>query len=311
MESFKIPAVPPEKIIENFIHCCLVCGLDGHASSHCPALFCKKCLAHGHKVVSCLVGWRRKKCKHLGHLAHQCVTGHNQEWRVKAHRSQTNSIQEKIWVVKKQGKGEEINLLSSQNIRELAILPLPLPQAIVHPLPAAMATFPVNPLAFLPEGMTIDHGPADHKAHIDLVLSPNAPLVNDKVLIAETNRFIPIHLRQQYSDDLRDLLEEAGYAVSAFDDHLFGLGSYTFVHTLAADTVVNLTFEIDDITTATFVKHNVAKNMRLTSFGQAIWILLLGFPIDYQTTSYISSPVEDFGLLNVWDNPRGNNKFFW
>jgi hypothetical protein len=51
--------------------------------------------------------------------------------------------------------------------------------------------------------------------------------------------------------------------------------------------------------------------MRLTSFGQAIWILLLGFPIDYQTTSYISSAVEDFGLLNVWDNPRGNTKFFW
>jgi hypothetical protein len=33
------------------------------------------------------------------------------------------------------------------------------------------------------------------------------------------------------------------------------------------------------------------------------------FPLDYQTTSYISSVVEDFGLLVVWDNPRGNNKF--
>jgi hypothetical protein len=27
----------------------------------------------------------------------------------------------------------------------------------------AMATFPVNPLAFLPEGMTIDQGPPDRK----------------------------------------------------------------------------------------------------------------------------------------------------
>jgi hypothetical protein len=47
----------------------------------------------------------------------------------------------------------------------------------------------------------------------------------------------------------------------------------------------------------------------LTAFGRATWILLLGFPLDYQTTSYISSVVEDFGLLHVWDNPRGNNKF--
>jgi hypothetical protein len=115
--------------------------------------------------------------------------------------------------------------------------------------------------------MTIDHAPTDRKAHTYLVLSPNAPLINDKVLIAETNRFVLIYLRHQYRDDLRDLLEESGYAVSAFDDHLFGLGSYTFAHTLAADTVVNLTFEIDEITTATFVKHNAAKNMRLTSFG--------------------------------------------
>jgi hypothetical protein len=59
----------------------------------------------------------------------------------------------------------------------------------------------------------------------------------------------------------------------------------------------------------TFVKHNEAKNMRLTAFGREIWILLLGFPLDYQTTSYIGSAVEDFGLLTVWDNPRGNNKF--
>jgi hypothetical protein len=110
-------------------------------------------------------------------------------------------------------------------------------------------------------------------------------------------------------DDLRVLLNEAGYHVSAFDDHPFVLGSYTFAHTLIADTVVNLTFELDEITTITFVKHNEAKNMRLTSFGRAVWILLLGFPLDYQTTSYLCSAVEDFGFLLVWDNPRGNNKF--
>jgi hypothetical protein len=37
---------------------------------------------------------------------------------------------------------------------------------------------------------------------------------------------------------------------------------------MAADTVVGLTFELDEITTVTFVKHNEAKKMRLTSFGR-------------------------------------------
>jgi hypothetical protein len=130
-----------------------------------------------------------------------------------------------------------------------------------------MANFPINPLAFLPEGLTVDHGPADRKVRTDLVVSPNAPLQNDKVLIAETHRFIPIHLRYQLHHDLRNLLEEGGYHVTAFDDHLFGLGSYTFAHTLAADTVRDLTYELDEITIVIFVKHNAAKNIRLTSFG--------------------------------------------
>jgi hypothetical protein len=110
-------------------------------------------------------------------------------------------------------------------------------------------------------------------------------------------------------DSLRDLPGESGYTIAEFDDHPFGLGSFTFTHTLAADTVVGLSFELDELTTITFVKHDAAKNMRLTTFGREIWMLLLGFPLDYQTTSYIYSDVEDFGLLSVWDNPCGNNKF--
>jgi hypothetical protein len=57
-----------------------------------------------------------------------------------------------------------------------------------------MANFPVNPLAFLPNGMTIDQGPADRKVRSMLVVDPVPPLQHDSVLIIETNRFIPIHL---------------------------------------------------------------------------------------------------------------------
>jgi hypothetical protein len=73
--------------------------------------------------------------------------------------------------------------------------------------------------------------------------------------------------------------------------------------------VSGLTFELDEITTITFVKHDEAKNMRLTAFGRETWLLYLGFPLNYQTTQIISSAVEDFGLLSIWQNPRGNNKF--
>jgi hypothetical protein len=196
-------------------------------------------------------------------------------------RGPTISKGTKIWVVKERKKESKINLQVFRGETEQTVPLLP-PQATVLASPAAaMAKFPVNPLAFLPEGMTIDHGPADRKVRTDLVISPNALLHNDKVVIAETNRFVPIHLRQSMRDDVRALLDEARYTVSAFDDHPFGLGSYTFMHTLSADTVIGLSFEIDEITSVTFVKHNEAKNMRLTTFGKSIWLLMLGFPLDY------------------------------
>jgi hypothetical protein len=103
-----------------------------------------------------------------------------------------------------------------------------------------MATFPVNPLVFLLEGMKIDQGPPDRKVRTDLVVPPTAPLQHDRVLIAETNRFIPVHLRQSVREDIRDMMVEEGFIVRYFYDHPFGIGVYTFAKTLAADAAVRL-----------------------------------------------------------------------
>jgi hypothetical protein len=109
--------------------------------------------------------------------------------------------------------------------------------------------------------------------------------------------------------DVRDLLIKSNYLVVDFDDHPFGLGLFTMVDTLTADTVAGLTFEVDEITSVTFVKHDDARNMRITSFGQEVWVMFLGFPLDYQTTHYVTMAVHDFGRLSVWHRPRENKKF--
>jgi hypothetical protein len=105
------------------------------------------------------------------------------------------------------------------------------------------------------------------------------------------------------------MIQVTGIVVRAVDDHPFGLGIYTLSDILAADSVRGLTFEVDEDITVTFVKHDEAKNMRLTGFGRDTWIMFLAFPLDFQTTYYIESDVEDFGLLSVWHNPRGNKKY--
>jgi hypothetical protein len=67
---------------------------------------------------------------------------------------------------------------------------------------------------------------------------------------------------------VQGMIQEAGFVVRAVDDHPFGLGIYTLSDTLAADSVRGLTFEVDEEITVTFVKHDEAKNMRLTGFGR-------------------------------------------
>jgi hypothetical protein len=63
----------------------------------------------------------------------------------------------------------------------------------------------VNPLAFLADRMSVDQGPTDHKVRTDLVVPAIAPLQNECVLVAKTNRFIHIHLRENMREDIRDL----------------------------------------------------------------------------------------------------------
>ena len=81
------------------------------------------------------------------------------------------------------------------------------------------------------------------------------------------------------------------------------------------DNVVGTTFEIDaeeegDINTVvSFVPHDEALNMRLTTFGPDVWILYIGFSQDYQTYHYLHRSVDGFGSLTHWHNPRGDRKF--
>jgi hypothetical protein len=140
-----------------------------------------------------------------------------------------------VWVPKNKKEGDD-----SGNSPATAPTSVSPPSPITTPAPPThlpkapllgdsktMATFPINPLAFLPDGMTIDQGPPNHKVRTDLVVPAIVTLQNDRVLIAETNRFIPIHLRETMREDIRDMLVEAGYLVRFYDDHPFGIGVYT------------------------------------------------------------------------------------
>jgi hypothetical protein len=85
MESLHIKCVPPNDLISDLTIICLNCGEAGHSSSGCSKaqIICSKSLDSGHAFRNCLVGWRCRECKQLGHKAHWCPSRLTKIWRIK------------------------------------------------------------------------------------------------------------------------------------------------------------------------------------------------------------------------------------
>lgn len=69
-----------------------------------------------------------------------------------------------------------------------------------------------------------------------------------------------------------------------------------------------LALDEDDLV-INFVPHNAALNMRLTTFGPAIWLMYFGFPYDYQTDFYINKSLGGYGSLITWYNPGQDRRY--
>ena len=97
------------------------------------------------------------------------------------------------------------------------------------------------------------------------------------------------------------------------DDYPLGIAIFGFPDLVIRDVVVGTTFELDEDegnlnTVVSFVPHDAALNMRLTTYGPQVWLLYISFPHDYQTSHYIHKSVDKFGELITWNNPRGDRK---
>ena len=76
------------------------------------------------------------------------------------------------------------------------------------------------------------------------------------------------------------------------------------------ETAVNTPLELEDEDLLiTFVRHNEALNRRTTSFGPEVWLMMFGFPYDYQTDYYINKALGGYGSLVSWYNPRQDHRF--
>ena len=67
------------------------------------------------------------------------------------------------------------------------------------------------------------------------------------------------------------------------NDYPLGIAIFRFPDSVIRDVVVGTTFELDEDeenlnTIVSFVPHDAAINMMLTTYGPQVWLLYIGFP---------------------------------
>jgi hypothetical protein len=172
MHMLNLPFIPPKDISFEFIGRCYRCGLKDHLRANCPGI-CLDCQCLGHRCPRCSPMAQHPSSSGLKPTPATCYARpRKQIWWVKPvqkSRKEINATAKMVWVPKKKKEGDD-----SGNISATAPEAISPPPPVTSPAPpahqleapllsdsATMATFPVNPLAFLPDGMTIDQGPPD------------------------------------------------------------------------------------------------------------------------------------------------------
>lgn len=192
MQVLGLRVIPPKDLVFSYLGRCYLCGLENHLADSCPGVcnayqregykcsvyssaalaviscrHCSLCLGASHSAWRCLVGLRCRNCLNLGHWAFSCFRGSS--------HSEAMPVKRQVWVAKSKPSVSPISPRASSTYVQVTPLspcasstsiPLVSELSLITP----MASFSINPSAFLPNGMVVDPGPADHKMHSDLVV---------------------------------------------------------------------------------------------------------------------------------------------
>uniref|UniRef100_A0ACD5X0M9 Uncharacterized protein n=1 Tax=Avena sativa TaxID=4498 RepID=A0ACD5X0M9_AVESA len=171
-----------------------------------------------------------------------------------------------------------------------------------------MAYFPVNPFCFVPDGLTLDDGPADRLVRAHLAVPADASLFHCDTAIDVANWEVPDLMRPEMLEDLVSLLRyDQHVVIRSAHSSPFGIGLLRFENVIVRDAIIDGPgYELDEDTHISFVRHGAALILRTHVLGQERWVLFLGFPLDYRTKSFITTACAGFGRLILWHEPNGN-----
>lgn len=171
-----------------------------------------------------------------------------------------------------------------------------------------MANFVCNPQPFLPDGAHIEHGwqrpargrvalggepPRRHEEYAIVTLHPQLP----ENLVLEALQAVVEHFKQAFLVRV----------VSSFRSPL-GLGLLKFQSATQRQSMLDCSpLPFVNNLEIRVVKHDEARNFKACPYIRTCRVLILGFPLDYQTMEFFKAAAP-FGRLLSWHEGQNKSK---
>ncbi|WVZ57952.1 hypothetical protein U9M48_008279 [Paspalum notatum var. saurae] len=181
------------------------------------------------------------------------------------------------------------------------------PTTPIAPLedPSEMANFAVDPTPFLPFEAQVELG-WQRPARARVALGGDLPRCHEEYVIVTMNLAPPAHQVPVVIAQAVQLFEAEFHVrvITAFRSPL-GLGLFQFGSTVQRQILLNAgQIPFGDGFLEVF-RHDEGLNLRDCVYERRCWIMILGFPLDYQDTDHLHAAVAPFGrLLNWIDGPN-------
>jgi hypothetical protein len=169
-----------------------------------------------------------------------------------------------------------------------------------------MANFPVLPFRFVPGPVTIEPSLED-RLQRSLLNVGDPPLQHEEYAIIIVIPELEDIDKEDALAEVRTILNRDHHAPVTGRVYSIGVGLVRFESAAIRDHLIETgphTMDRDEIHMFSVIRHDEGFNMRLPVFEREAWVLMLNFPLDYQTNYYINKAVSLFGKLELWHNPR-------
>ncbi|CAN6300043.1 unnamed protein product [Urochloa humidicola] len=174
-----------------------------------------------------------------------------------------------------------------------------------------MANFQCNPAPYLPAGAHVEDG-WQRPARSRVALGGEPPRRHEEYAIISLDPMPEDDFVLQALHDVGEHLEQAFPVriLSSFRSPL-GLGLVQFQSSTQRQTLIDASpIPFINNTTIRVLKHDEALNLRACNYTRLCRLMILAFPLDYQTMDFFKAAVAPFGRLITWYEGPNKSKTY-